>query len=161
RREILIFGKGVGDTRLTLWDQRGVRRTDITITVTTRQDVDTLATLGEMLRDFPTVTVRQISGSALIVGTVSSKDDQAAIEKIAAATKAKNLVRYAPPPNAGAVTVPSRTPLSLPGSTLTGSTNNRGNLNATPELEYEIELLEASSKFRSGSYAKGVEPSGR
>lgn len=32
---------------------------------------------------------------------------------------------------------------------------------AGPQIEYEVELLEASTSFRSGSYATGIEPSGR
>jgi hypothetical protein len=41
------------------------------------------------------------------------------------------------------------------------SARSTGDLNPLLEVEYEIELLEASSQFRSGSFAKGIEPSGR
>jgi hypothetical protein len=164
RRDVLVFGKGVGSTRLTLWDQKNVKRDEIVIAVTTRQLVETLTTLRALLRVFPSVEVRQVAESAIVTGQVSSRDDQAAIEKIATTMNARSLVLYVPPVEKGrplgqsaphaVVTAPGTGRTDLPG-------NGIGRPDAISEVEYEVELLEASSRFHSGSYATGVEPSGR
>ncbi len=160
RRELLVFGKGVGGTTLTLWDQRGVKRDDIVITVTTRQAAQALTTLHELLRDFPSVGVRQVADSALITGTVTSKEDLATIQQIAAAMKATVLVRCPIPCDVG--DIERVEPLSTSPRHATGySAKSTGGMDPPLEIEYEIELLEASSRFRSGSFAKGIEPSGR
>src|SRR5436190_9613412 len=58
RREVLVFGKGIGGTSLTLWDQKKVQRDSFVITVMTRQASENLTTVTELLRDFPSVSVR-------------------------------------------------------------------------------------------------------
>jgi hypothetical protein len=153
RKEVLIFGKVAGRTRLTLWDQQNVKRDEIDITVGTRQSQQVEADLRELLKDFPSVDVRFFAGQIAVTGAVSSKDDLAAIEKIAAAAKARNLVRYVAPTGVetGSAAI----------SAGASATTRPAAVTAASEIEYEIELLEASSKFRSGSYATGVEPSGR
>lgn len=165
RREILLFGKAVGSTRLTLWDQMRVKRDEIVINVTTRQAQELEQQLREMVRDFPSVEVRPLAGGFALAGAVSSKDDLAVLEKIAAAAKARNLVRFVPPspapppaplpaPPGGNTPAPVRGTGAAPAPTLAPATT-------VSEVEYEVELLEASAQFRSGSYSRGVEPSGR
>jgi hypothetical protein len=157
RRELLIFGRGVGTTRLTLWDQQKVKRDEILITVTTRQAQQLEGELRDVLKDFPGVEVRMFAGALAITGTVTTKEDLAAIDKIASAAKVRNLVRVVPPAGAAA---PPATPKPAPAAR-GGSAAAAAAAAAAVEIEYEVELLEASTKFRSGSYATGVEPSGR
>jgi hypothetical protein len=92
--------------------------------------------------------VRSFAGALSITGAVSSQEDFTAIERIANTAKVPNLVRYVPP-----------SPVATPGGS--GGSAVAAPIVAGAEIEYEIELLEASSRFRSGSYATGVEPSGR
>lgn len=156
RRELLIFGRGVGTTRLTLWDQQKVKRDEVLITVTTRQAQQLEGELREMLKDFPAVEVRMFAGALAIAGTVPAKEDLVAIDKIASAAKVRNLVRVVPPGGAAVPSGAGATPAPRGGSAAAAAAAAAG-----VEIEYEVELLEASSKFRSGSYATGVEPSGR
>lgn len=155
RLDVVIFGKGPGTTRLTLWDQKNVKRDEIVITVTTRQAQNIEKELREMLKDFPSVELRPFAGTLTVTGAVSSRDDLAAIEKIAEAAKVRSLVRYVPPagPEPG-------TAAPAPAAAAAGSNANAATVVPTA-IEYEVELLEASARFRSGSYATGVEPSGR
>jgi hypothetical protein len=172
RRELMVRGKKVGTTTLNIWDQKGVLRKELTLNVTTH-DADTADDdLKDLLKDFPSVEVRRLGGQLVVAGSVSSKDDLAAIEKMAAAAKAKSVVRYVAPgsgiapsggtgPVAGGTTSPA-TPPSGGTSTPAGPTS--GPVLTAPGgtiMEYEIELLEASAQFATGSYARGIEPSGR
>lgn len=204
RKELLLFGKTVGQTKLTIWDQKNVKRHEIQITVATRPPAGLELELRDLLKDFPSVEVRQLSGSLVISGAVSSKDDLAAIEKIATAAKVKSLVRYvapvpqsapaqpapaqatpppastptpttqpakpAPTPSAPeakpAPSSPPAAPTTAPPPASTAAAPAPMAIatpaaEAGPRIEYEVELLEASTSFRSGSYATGIEPSGR
>lgn len=178
RRELLLLGKGIGATRLTVWDQKNVKRDEMVIHVTSRQTAALERDLQELLRDFPSVKVQTVAGALAITGAVSSKDDLTAIERIASATKVQSLVRYVAPvspavtqernpmpqPTPSALRPPTGTPIA-PGATGASSaaapSSTPSSALAPSEVEYEIELLEASVRFRSGSYATGVEPSGR
>lgn len=175
RRELLLFSRGLGQTTLTVWDQNKVKRHEILLTVTTRQAQQTESELKELLKEFPTVRVATLAGSLVVTGTVKSLGDMSAIDKIAAAAKAKNLVRLeaalaAPgtPGASGAATAPGTTNMPTPSSTSpTGRPLAAPGAAAAPnvadgmQVDYDIELLEASTAFRSGSYARGIEPSGR
>ncbi|MBI1874752.1 MAG: pilus assembly protein N-terminal domain-containing protein, partial [Acidobacteria bacterium] len=205
RKELLLFGKTVGQTKLVIWDQKNVKRHEIQITVATRPPAGLELELRDLLKEFPSVEVRQLAGSLVIAGAVSSKDDLAAIEKIAAAAKVKSLVRFVAPVQmatplstspapvpapaaAPSVTVPKPAPAptasqpptkpapapstpavkptpppapATPAPATTTTVPAAPPAEAGPQIEYEIELLEASTSFRSGSYATGVEPSGR
>jgi hypothetical protein len=157
RRELLLFGRSAGTTTLIIWDQRNVKRDEITMVVTTRAAVQLESDLRAMLKDYPTVELRKLGATITIAGTVGSREDQAAIEKIAQAAKVQSLVRVAAPtpvyqaPPAGA-TGASGGSGAAPGPVASPS---------APIVDYEVELFEASSQFRTGSYATGVEPSGR
>lgn len=141
RREVLLFGKGPGNTTLTIWDQKNVARHQIVITVATQEAVSAERDLRELLKKFPTVEVRRALGSLTVTGDVESKEDFAAIRRIADAARARNLVRYTGKADEATPAVPANPP--------------------QPAVQYEIELFEASAQYRSGSYATGVEPSGR
>lgn len=192
RRELLLFGRGEGQTTLTIWDQRRAKRHEIVISVHRATDPQLERELRALLHDFPSVEVRTLAGALVVAGTVSSKDDLAAIEKIAAAAGARSLVRYVPPATTAPVPAAGGTPVSLttpappptkpapspttpppPVSPTAPPTVSPPAPPATPPVahnppgapaalvEYEIELLEASTQFRSGSYRLGIEPSGR
>jgi len=165
RRELLLFGKSAGKTTLTIWDQRGVKRHELLITVADRKMGETERELRELLKGFPGLEVHTLAGSLAITGTVTTDTDREAIEKIAGAAGAQNLVRYNPPPKQATVTNPMPQPTgSAPlGGADAGGAGSSGTAASAPKaaVEYELEVLEASVLFRSGSYATGVEPSGR
>jgi Pilus formation protein N terminal region len=173
RRELMVRGKKVGTTTVSIWDQRGVLRKELTLNVTTRDAATADDDLKALLKDFPSVEVRRLGGQLIVAGAVSSKDDLAAIEKMAAAAKAKSVVRYVPPGSglgtAPTSTGPTSTGPASTGPTATGPTTSGPTSTSTPVvtapgasvMEYEVELLEASSQFATGSYARGIEPSGR
>lgn len=160
RRELMIRGKKTGTTTLSIWDQKGALRRELTLMVTTR-DADTADDdLRALLKDFPSVEVRRLGGQLIVAGSVSSKDDLAAIEKMASAAKAKNVVRYVPP--GGGVVPPSTGPVATtPPANTGGTATTAPAVPGVAAIEYEVELLEASTQFATGSYARGIEPSGR
>lgn len=178
RRELLLFGKNSGRTVLQIWDQKRVKRHEITLNVTTHEAVDTERDLRDLLKDFPTVEVRRLGGSLAVSGTVKTKEELDAVTRIIDAAHARNLVRYIPPaspfvvggnpmPQPGEAAKPPGEPVKPSGGTTagtaTGTATGTGAATAAavPQVEYEIELIEASVTFGSGSYATGVEPSGR
>lgn len=158
RRELLLLGKGIGQTTLMVWDQSNVKRLEILVNVTTREAQNTEIELRALLKDFPSVGLTTLAGTMVVSGAVSSKDDLTAIEKIAAAAKVKSVVRYVAP-EATAATFGGG-PVAPGGSAPRMGGGVPGGV-AIPRVRYDIELLEASNKFRSGSYARGIEPSGR
>ena len=112
--------------------------------------------LGELLKGFPGLEVHTLAGSLVVTGVVTRQADKDTVEKIASAAGARNLVRYEPPARPPA----ADTPMPQPGApaSAAGAGASAGGLGA---IEYQLEVLEASVQFHSGSYATGVEPSGR
>src|SRR5262245_42307834 len=169
RREILLFGKGSGKTTLTIWDQQKVKRHEVLISVADRKTAETEAELRDMLKELPGLQVRTLAGSLAITGTVTTEEDRDLVDRIATASGAQNLVRYAPPaaPARGTPSNPMPQPRggsassnadSAPSSA-PSNTGAAGSSNVS--IEYVLDILEASVQFQSGSYATGVEPSGR
>jgi len=194
RREILLFGKKAGKTTLTIWDQQRIKRHEVNIAVADRKRDDTEKELRDLLKSYPGLQVATLNGALVITGTVTTQADRDAVEKLAGAAAAKNLVRYNPPvdvaaPGAGPVSSnpmpqptgsstaapaapapqapsgsPAPAPASAPATAASAPAPARPAAPAPPALgavEYELEVLEASVQFRSGSYLTGVEPSGR
>jgi hypothetical protein len=163
RKEIMLFAKGKGETRLLIWDQKSVKRHDVKITVGVKEEMQAETDLKELLQPFPTVSVRKLGEQLVVTGQVSTDADMDAVGRIATAASAQNLVRLVktspmgavvgPPPSTGS-TSPSNAnePVSPPGSTAPA---------AVAQVEYEVELLEAHVAFASGTYGVGIEPSGR
>jgi hypothetical protein len=150
RKELLLYGKTPGTTTLIIWDQRRVKRAVITINVVTRESVQAEKDLNELVADFPDVKVRRLKGQLVLTGTVDNASDLEALQKIADTAEAANLVRLsanATPASPGVVS-PTGTPVA-PGSA------------QTTTIEYDVDVLEAALAYSSGSYATGVEPSGR
>jgi len=173
RREILLFGKGIGKTTLTVWDQQKVKRHEVLISVADRKTAETEAELREMLKDLPGLQVRTLAGSLAITGTVTNENDRDLVDRIASASGAQNLVRYNPPaPARGGVPA---NPMPQPGGARNAPANGAGAPSSTADpgtgaaaaaaskvsIEYVLDILEANVQFQSGSYATGVEPSGR
>jgi len=166
RRSILLMGRGAGSTTLIVWDQRGVKRDEVAVTVVTREAIQLERDLRELLKDFPDVELRTLAGTPVIAGSVQTKEDLAAVERIATAARVRSVVRLAAPagpPGSGGGKVPSP---SGTGSRTADPVRGPGG-DPSPPVEsvagrviYYVELLEASTQFRSGSYATGVEPSG-
>jgi hypothetical protein len=154
RRELLLFGKGVGETKLTIWDQKRVKRSEVHIIVRSREDVKAEADLKDLLKDFPTVEVRRLGSKLIVSGVVSSQADLDAVGRLASAASAESVVRYVKPAGPGGVAVPAGPGgVTAPGGPVAAP--------AAQEVEYEVELLEANVAFASGTYGRGIEPSGR
>jgi hypothetical protein len=181
RRAVLLIAKGAGRTKLILWDQRGRERHEYDVVVETPEQAQAETKLRTLLRDFPSVKVERIGGGLVVTGSVSSEDDVALIERMTASTGAESFVRYvapevrptrpaappAAPPASTAIpsTPPSApapaTPSPVPAAQPVPPPQEPGLLDAVVTLEYEVQLLEASVAFGSGSYETGIEPSGR
>ena len=163
RRELMLLGKGKGETQLIIWDQKRVKRHEIKLIVRSRDEMKQESDLKELLKDFPTVQVRRLGDRLVVSGTVSTQADLDAISRIANVASAENLVRVvrglypgAPPP--GGTT--SATPESTPGPTTAPPPTGVAGPAAAPQIEYEVEVIEGNVAFQSGTYGKGIEPSG-
>lgn len=202
RKTLILLGKGLGVTTLQIWDQQRRSRHEVSITVVRAESEALEAQLVALLRDFPAVEIRRLAASLVLAGSVSSKEDLTAIEKIASAAKISSVVRYVPPtplpapapvaqaappvtvigepktvpptPAAASPAAASRVaPLATPAPAAVSAPGPEAALRAPAgappapapvpggAVVYEIELLEASMRFRTGSYATGIEPSGR
>ena len=171
RRSILLLGKGSGRTKLILWHQDNKTKADVDLIVETREEADAENKLRVLLRDFPSVKVERVGTGLVVSGSVSAEDDLALIERMAASVHAESFVRYiaperaqgrggaaAPPPGAYTGTTPAGTPATAPAKAgaLVPPPNPGG-----PQIEYEVQVLEASVTFGTSSYETGIEPSGR
>jgi hypothetical protein len=165
RREVLLFGKGMGKTTLTVWDQQKVKRHELLISVADRKTAETEAELRDMLKDLPGLQVRTLAGSLAITGTVTTEEDRDLVDRIATASGAQNLVRFAPPaapaPSRGAPANPMPQPRGGSSVDTAPSANTGATGSSNVSIEYVLDILEANVQFQSGSYATGVEPSGR
>jgi Pilus formation protein N terminal region len=159
RKQLMLIGKAKGDTQLIIWDQKHVKRHEIKLIVRSREEMKAETDLKDLLKDFPTVQVRRLGERLVVSGTVSTQSDFDAIGRIASVAAAENLVRIvrgaypgAPPPasgGGGTTTAPGdATPPANPANA------------APPQIEYEVEVIEANVAFQSGTYGKGIEPSG-
>ena len=168
RREIMLFAKGKGETRLLIWDQKTVKRHDVKIIVTVKEEMQAETDLKDLLKPFPTVSVRKLGEQIVVTGQVSTDADMDAVGRIATAASAQNLVRLVktspmgsivgPPPSTGG-TSPSGT--ATPTDPPTPGATTPGTPAVPAQVEYEVELLEAHVAFGSGTYGVGIEPSGR
>jgi hypothetical protein len=174
RRELMLVGKGKGETQLIIWDQKRVKRHEIRLIVRSREEMKAEADLKDLLKDFPTVEVRRLGERLVISGTVSSQSDLDAIGRIANVASAENIVRVVRPaypgapvgpstsasgtsPGSAAGTAPGSAAAPTPGTTPGATPAPVG----PPRIEYEVEVIEANIAFQSGTYGKGIEPSGR
>lgn len=156
RRELLLIGKSPGTTTLIIWDQQKVKREEIEITVATREDVQAEQDLKDLVADFPDVQVRRVRGQLALTGSVQTPQDFDAVQRLADAAGATNLVRlvagrerYTAPAAEAGRTEPGRAEPGAAAATV------------RPAVAYEVIFLEASVAFTSGTYGIGVEPSGR
>lgn len=163
RRELMLIGVGKGETQLIVWDQKRVKRHEVKLIVRSREDMKQEADLKDLLKDFPTVQVRRLGDRLVVSGTVSSQADLDAIGRIASVASAENLVRYvrglypgAPPAGGTAPADSTPTPTPTPGPGTPGVAGPA----AAPQVEYEVEVIEGNVAFQSGTYGKGIEPSG-
>lgn len=162
RREVTLFGKGKGETTLTVWDQKGVKRHEVRIEVKVRGEMSAETDLKDLLKDFPSVEVRRLGDKLVVTGTVSTQSDFDAVGRIASVGNAQNLVRIVK--TGGPVAVGQPAAVGSSGDPLksgSGAGAGAGAPAAVSEVEYEVELLEANIAFASGTYGRGIEPSGR
>ena len=163
RKQLMLRGKKEGRTTLNVWDQRKVLRHEITLIVTTRDALTREADLKGLLAPYPNVTISRLAGEMLLTGTVASQDELTAVNNLARVAKVQSTLRVATavrPPTPGTVNPPvTGTGTTVPS---TGGTTTNPPVEAAPNaVEYELELFEASSQFKTGEYGRGVEPSGR
>jgi hypothetical protein len=167
RKEIMLFAKGKGETRLLIWDQKNVKRHDVKITVGVKEEMQAESDLKELLAPFPTVSVRKLGEQIVVTGQVSTDADMDAVGRIATAASAQNLVRLVKTSPLGAVVgPPASTGSTSPSNTASTDAPSPGATTpgapaAAAQVEYEVELLEAHVAFQSGTYGVGIEPSGR
>lgn len=168
RKEIMLFAKGKGETRLLVWDQKNVKRHDVKITVAVKEEMQAETDLKELLAPFPTVSVRKLGEQLVVTGQVSTDADMDAVGRIATAASAQNLVRLVKTSAVGAIVgPPPSTGSTSPSTSGTGESvapsgaTAAGAPAAVTQIEYEVELLEAHVAFASGTYGVGIEPSGR
>lgn len=161
RKQLMLRGKKEGRTTLNVWDQRKVLRHEITLIVTTRDALTREADLKNLLASYPNVTISRLAGEMLLTGTVASQDELTAVNNLARVAKVQSTVRVNAPP------APQPYVVAQPPGANTGSSSGPttpGASAAAPApnaVEYELELFEASSQFKTGEYGRGVEPSGR
>ncbi len=151
RTELLLFGRGRGKTTLTVWDQKNVKRHEVLITVLTREDFERERDLRQVLSEFPDVQVRKLGSGLIVSGTVATEAELETVKRIAAAAGAQSVARLV------RLEAPS-TPMPTPTGT---ADNGPISVGRGAQVQYEVELFETSLGYRSGSYATGVEPSGR
>src|SRR5690606_3327417 len=148
----MLRGKKPGRTTLSIWDQKRVLRHEIELVVTTRDAERIEADLAALLAPYPDVKVSKLGGGLLLTGTVRTSAGLAAVNTRARGARVQS-----------AVTVHAAT--ASGGST--GAVVGSGGVVAGVEgaapavVEYELELFEASTQFKTGDYGRGVEPSGR
>jgi Flp pilus assembly secretin CpaC len=159
RRELMLVGKGKGDTQLIIWDQKHVKRHELHLLVRSRDEMKAEADLKDLLKDFPSVQVRRLGERLVISGVVSTQNDLDAIGRIASVGSADNLVRLVKPAYPGAPV--SGTGASTPAPEGPATPPPPTKASAPPQIEYEVEVIEANIAFQSGTYGKGIEPSGR
>lgn len=158
RRQLMLRGKKPGRTTLSVWDQKKVLRHEITLIVTTREAETIEADLKALLAPYPNVQIARLAGSLMLTGTVATSAELAAVNNIARVAKAQTavtLVAPATPGNMRSATPGSGTVATNPGTAETAATTG------PTIVEYELELFEASTQFKTGDYGRGVEPSGR
>jgi hypothetical protein len=114
RLEVMLVAKGQGQTLLTLWDQRGVKRAEIQVEVTSREMAKLKADLTELLRPYPGVQVSGLGARLVLVGTVDTQAELQAIRALAqAAGGVQSLVtsrEAAPSPGGVRAAPPAATP---------------------------------------------------
>lgn len=148
RREILIFGKGAGSTRLTIWDQSRAIRDEIMIRVVPSLTVRVEQDLREALVEFPTIQVARIGDVLTLTGTARTSD-RPFVSRLAGIAKAQDLVSYRDTSSAA----------SAPAAGERSTMSSDAPLGPAT-MRVELAVLEASRQFRSGPYTTGVEPSG-
>lgn len=166
RRSVLVLGIGEGHTKLILWDQAGKVRSETEVIVETRDHAEAETRLRTLLRDFPSVTVERVGSGLIVTGSVSSQDDLSLIERMASSSSAESFVRYVPPEGGAAG---SARPSLTPGAAVPPPANAADRPVAEApaaaphgaQIEYQVEVMEASVAFGSSSYETGIEPSGR
>lgn len=157
RRELMLRGKQVGRTTLSVWDQRRNLRHELTLVVSSRTAEKAEADLLALLAPYPDVALRRLGGQSVLTGTVATAADLKAVNELAKLAGVRSVVTSAAP---AVVTGPVSAGGGAPAVAGTGGVAP-GGAAARVRVEYQLELFEASTQFRTGEYGKGVEPSGR
>lgn len=125
RRDVMLIANGAGFTTLTIWDQRGVKRSEIAIEVMSRELAKLQADLRELMRPYPNVTVKALGTRLVLAGTVDTVED---LEQIRAMSSADSNIlcsvvvksagvprtQAADPPDPGAPPAVSPPPVTPP-----------------------------------------------
>ncbi len=156
RKQLMLRGKREGRTTLNIWDQKKVLRHEIALVVTTREAEAMERDLKALLQQYPNVSITKLGGQALLTGTVATQDELNALTGIARVARVQSTVTVAARPGARTAGGTTTVPGSSPGPAVAEAPTEGPTV-----VEYELELFEASSQFKTGEYGRGVEPSGR
>jgi hypothetical protein len=118
RLEVMLAAKGPGRTLLTIWDQKGAKRVEVDIDVTSREMAQLRSDLVELLRPYPDVQVGTLGGRLVITGTVQTQAQLKAVRAIAqaAGSGVQSLVtaQEGDPPSSAARPAPAAPRASTP-----------------------------------------------
>ncbi len=157
RRELMLRGKQTGQTTLSVWDQRRTLRHELTLVVSSRAAEKAEADLVQLLAPYPGVELKKLGGQSVLTGQVASAADLKAVNELAKLAGVRSVVTAAAPALVPGVVGSGGSGAATGG---TGAAAPAGAA-ARVRVEYQLELFEASTQFRTGEYGKGVEPSGR
>lgn len=123
RRDVLLIANTPGFTTLTVWDQRGAKREEITIEVVSRDYAKLIADLTELVRPYRNVTVRSLGNRLVLAGTVNSTQELTAVRALASAdNRILSTVTVEGAPGDPATAAPPRTQPTTPATPTSAGT---------------------------------------
>jgi Pilus formation protein N terminal region len=141
RRDIMIIGKSIGITMISVFDQQGRRHQDVEVSVYRKLDSATQSQVEARIRDWPRVSIATLGGVPVLTGEVESEAQRDQAVGFATVAGMKTALTVRPlamvPPGPAAPTID------------------------TAMFRYEIVFYEAAASFTTGSYGTRVQPSGR
>ena len=141
-----------------MWDQRRNLRHELTLIVSSRTAETAQADLLALLAPYPDVELKRLGGQSVLTGKVATAADLKAVNELAKLAGVRSVVTSAAP---AVVSGPVSAGGGASAGGGTGGAAAAGGAAARVRVEYQLELFEASTQFRTGEYGKGVEPSGR
>ena len=83
RTQVMLVANGVGFATLTLWDQRGAKRDEVTIEVISAQVAKLMADLVALVKPYPNVTISTLGPRIVVGGTVNTRQDLDTVRALA------------------------------------------------------------------------------
>lgn len=85
RRGVMLIANEPGFATLTVWDQSGAKRDEVSIEVVSREHAKLIADLTDLVRQYPNVAVKPLGSRIVLAGTVDSQQELAAVSALASA----------------------------------------------------------------------------